>query len=66
MRFQSGSMRMVSLGLWFLCIWAFNMACSKALVSWLSWNSGRDIDVPVHAVSMSGSEENIVISGSFD
>ena len=55
---------MVRLGMWFLWVWALYMACSSAVVSLLGWNSGRDMDVPVHDVSMSGSEENIVFSGS--
>ena len=40
------------------------MACSRAAVGLFGWNSGRDIDLPVHVVSVSGSEENIVVSGS--
>ena len=40
------------------------MACSSAVVSLLGWNSGRDMDVPVNDVSVSGYEENIVFSGS--
>ena len=55
---------MVMHGVWFLYVWALYMACSRAVVSMLGWNSGRDMDVPVHVVSVSGSEENIVFSGS--
>ena len=29
----------------------------------LWWNSGRDMDVPVHVVSVRGSDENILFSG---
>ena len=64
MCFQSGSMRIVRLGVWFLWVCALYMACSSAVVSLLGWNSGRDMNVPVHAVYMSGSEENIAFSGS--
>jgi hypothetical protein len=57
--FQTGSMRIVSLGVWFLWVWySLYMVCSRAVVS-----SGRDMGVPVHDVSMSGIEENIVFSG---
>ncbi len=55
---------MVRLGVWFLWIWTWYMACSSAVVSLLGWNSGRDMDVPVHVLSVSGFEENIVFSGS--
>jgi len=55
---------MVRLGVWFLWVWAMDMVCSRAVVRLLGWNSGRDMDVPVHAVYVSGSEENIVFSGS--
>ncbi len=34
------------------------------VVSLHGWNSGRDMDVPVHVVYVSGSEESIVFSGS--
>ena len=64
MCFQSGSMRMVRLGVWFLLGCALYMACSRAVVSLLGWKSGREMDVPVHVVSVSVSEENIVFSGS--
>ncbi len=40
------------------------MACSSAVVSLYGCNYGRDMDVLVHVVSVSGSEENIVFSGS--
>ena len=63
MCFQSGSVWIVRLGVWFLRVCALYMACSRAVVSLLGWNSGRDVDVPVHVVSLSGSEENIVSSG---
>ncbi len=55
---------MVRPGVWFLWVCALYMACSRAVVSLLGWNSGRDMDVPVHVVSVSGSEGNIVFSGS--
>ena len=55
---------MVKLGVWFLWVCALYMACSRAVVSLLGWNSGRDMDVPVHVVFVSGFEENIVFSGS--
>ncbi len=55
---------MVRVGVLFLWICALYMACSSAVVSLVGWNSGRDMDVPVHDVSMSGSEENIVLNGS--
>ena len=65
MCFQLGSMmRIVRLGLAFL--WAFSMkiACSGASASLSGWDSGSNIDVPVHSVSVSGSEENIAFGGS--
>ena len=40
------------------------MACSSAVVSLSSWNSGSDIDVHVHVVSVSGSDENNAFCGS--
>ena len=40
------------------------MSCSNAVVSLSSWNSGSDIDVLVHVVSVNGSDENNVFSGS--
>ncbi len=55
---------MVRIGVWFLFVWALYMACSSAVVSLLGLNSGRDIDVPVHFVSVRGSDENILFSGS--
>jgi len=55
---------MVRLGVWFLWVWALYMACFNAVVSLLGWNSGRDMDVPVHVVYVSGYEETIVFSGS--
>ena len=55
---------MVRLGVWFLLVCALYMACSRAVVSLLGWNFGRDMDVPVHVVSVSVFEENIVFSGS--
>ena len=55
---------MVMLGMWFLWVCALYMACSKAVASLFGWNSGRGMDVPVHAVSLSVSEENHVFSGS--
>ena len=61
---DSGSMRMAWLGLLFLWVWAQYMACSSAVVSLFGLNSGRDMDVPVHAAFVSGSEENIMFSGS--
>ena len=64
MCFQSGSMRMVRLGVWFLFVWALYMACSSAIVSLLGLNSGRDMDVPVHVFSVRGSDENLLFSGS--
>ena len=64
MCFQSGSMSMVRLGDWFLFVWALYIACSKAIVSLLWWNSGRDREAPVHDVSVRGSDENILFSGS--
>ena len=39
------------------------MACSSAIVSLSGWNSGSDIDMPVHDVSVSGSEHNIAFNG---
>ena len=55
---------MVRLGVWFLWVCALYMACSRAIVNMFGWNSGRNMDVPVHDVSVSGSEENTVFSGS--
>ena len=55
---------MVRLGVWCLWVCVLYMACSRAVVSMLSWNSGREMDVPVQAVFVSGSEENIAFSGS--
>ena len=40
------------------------MACYNGSVTLFGWNSGSDIDVPVHVVSVIGSEENIVFIGS--
>ena len=55
---------MVRLDVWFLFVWALYIACSRAVVSLLWYNSGRDMDVPVQAVFVSGSDENILFSGS--
>jgi hypothetical protein len=55
---------MVRLGVWFLFVWALDIACSCAVVSLLWQNSGRDTDVPVHVVSVRGSDDNILFSGS--
>ena len=55
---------MVMLGVWFLWVCALYIVCSRAVVNLLGWNSWRDMDVPVHVVSVSVSEENIVFSGS--
>jgi len=33
-------------------------------MSLLGLNSGRDMDVPIHAVFVRGSDENILFSGS--
>jgi hypothetical protein len=55
---------MVRFGVWFLWVCALYMAYSGAVVSLLGWNSGRDMDVPVHVVSMSCSEQNILFIGS--
>ena len=55
---------MVRLGVWFLFVWALYMACSSAVVSLLGLNSGRDMDVPVHDVSVRGYDESILFSGS--
>ncbi len=55
---------MVRLDVWFLFVWALYIACSSAVVSLLWWNSGREMDVPVQAMSVSGSDENIWLSGS--
>ena len=57
---------MVRLGVWCLWVCALYMACSRAVVILLGWNSGRDMDVPVHVVSVSVYEENLVFSGSFE
>ena len=57
---------MVRLDVWFLFVWALYIACSSAVVSLLWWNSGRDMDVPVHAVFVSGFDENILFSGSLE
>ena len=40
------------------------MACSNAVVSLSGRNYGSDIGVPVHVVSVSGSDENSAFSGS--
>ena len=40
------------------------MACFSAVVSLSSWNSGSDIDVLVHVVSVNGSDENNASCGS--
>jgi hypothetical protein len=64
MCFQSGSMRMAELGVVFLWVCALYMPCSRAVVSLLGWNSGRDMDVPIHVVSVSVYEENIAYRGS--
>ena len=64
MCFQSGSMKMVWLGKLFLWVCALYMACSRAVVSLLGRNPGRDMDVSVHVVSVSGSKEKSVFSGS--
>ena len=55
---------MVRLGVWFLFMWALYIACSSVVVSLLWWNSGRDMDVPVHAMPVRGFDENISFSGS--
>ena len=55
---------MVRLGLAFLWVCALYMACSSAIVSLSGWNSGSDIDVPFHDVSVSGLEEKIAFNGS--
>jgi hypothetical protein len=55
---------MVRLWMWFLWVCALYMTCSRAVVSLLGWTSGSDMDVPVHDVSVSVYEENIVFSGS--
>ena len=55
---------MVRLGVWFLWACALYMACSRAVMSLLGWNSGREMDVSVHVVSVSVFEENNVLSGS--
>jgi hypothetical protein len=39
------------------------MACSSAIVSLSDWNSESDIHLPVYDASVSGSEENIALSG---
>ena len=57
-------MRLVRLGVWFLWVCEMYMACSRAVMSLIGWNSGRDMDVPVHVVSVSGSEEKILFRGS--
>ena len=62
--FQSESMRIVRLGLLFLWVWALQMAFSRVAVSFSSWNSSNDKDVPVHDVLVSGSDENTAFSGS--
>ncbi len=54
---------MVRLGVWFLFVWALYNACSSVAVSLLCWNSGSDMDVPVHSVSVRSSEDNILLSG---
>ena len=55
---------MVSLGVWFLFVWALIIACSSAGVSLLWLNSGRNMDVPVHVVSVIVVDENILFSVS--
>jgi hypothetical protein len=40
------------------------MACSRAVVSLSGLNFGNDIDVHVHDVLVSGSDENTAFSGS--
>ena len=55
---------MVRLDMWFLFVWALYIACSRAMVSLSWWNSGRDMDVLVQAVFVSGFDENMLFSGS--
>ncbi len=57
---------MVRLGVWFLFVWALYIACSSAFVSLVWLNSGRDMDVYVHVVFVSGFDENILFNGSFE
>ncbi len=57
---------MVRLGVWFLVVWELYIACSSAVLSLLWCDSGRDMDVHVHVVTVSGFDENIVFSGSFE
>ena len=64
MCFQSGSVRIAKLRLLFLWVWALYMACSSGDVRLSGWNSGNDSDVPVHAVLLSSSDENIEFSRS--
>ena len=40
------------------------MACSNAVVSCSGWNSGSYIDLHVHVVPVSSSDENSTFSGS--
>ena len=64
MCYQTGSMSIARLGLPFLWVWALYMACYRADLSLSGWNSGSDIVVPVHDVMVSGSDENMALSGS--
>jgi hypothetical protein len=57
-------MSIVRLGLSFLWLWELYIACSRAYVKLSGWNSGSDIVVPVHDVMVSGSDENMALSGS--
>jgi len=41
------------------------MACSNDVASLFGWNYGSDIGVPDHDVSVSGSDENNALRGSF-
>jgi hypothetical protein len=63
-RFQSGSMSIIRLGLSFLWEWTLYMACSRADVIFSGYNSGSDIVMPLRVVLVSGSNENISFSGS--
>ena len=62
--FQSVSISIDRLELSYLWAWALYMACSRVVVSFSGWNSGSNIDVHVHALLVSGSDENNAFSGS--
>jgi hypothetical protein len=62
--FHSRSISFVRPRLLFLWIWALYMACSRAGVMLIGWNSGSDMFVPVQDVLVSGSDESIAFSGS--